>query len=148
MLKHHSIQIFQILKLLCQTSKFLILDLPLVLLLAPDAEGNPMFDIRDFSDLISAIGPYKGLLIGSNGSSTGLLDLAHKLNLLVHPWTFRNDQLPEHINDPLQEYRIFYQLGVDAVFTDFPDTALKARTVFMGTEGLKQTDNGCDEKNN
>ena len=28
----------------------------------------------------------------------------------------------------MAEYKLFYQLGVDGVFSDFPDTAVKART--------------------
>ena len=38
-------------------------------------------------------------------------------------WTFRNE--PRHLNwdygqDPYQEYELFYNLGIDGYFTDFP----------------------------
>jgi glycerophosphoryl diester phosphodiesterase len=52
--------------------------------------------------------------------------LAHAAGLLVHPWTFRNETtelLKDYAGDPLNEYRAFYALSVDGVFSDFPDTA-------------------------
>ena len=49
---------------------------------------------------------------------------------MVHPFTFRNEakRLASDFNgDPVAEYRLFFQLGVDGVFSDFTDTAVKAR---------------------
>jgi glycerophosphoryl diester phosphodiesterase len=54
---------------------------------------------------------------------------AHKAGLVVHPYTFRDD-VPlarDYAGDPAMEYRQLYALGVDGLFTDFPDTAYKAR---------------------
>ena len=48
----------------------------------------------------------------------------------MHTYTFRTEPAtlaPEYQNDPQLEYRQFYQLGIDGVFSDFPDAALKAR---------------------
>ncbi len=59
-----------------------------------------------------------------------LIDDAHRAGLLVHAWTFRNEQhrlAADYQSDPLNEYLQFYRLGVDAVFSDFPDTAVAAR---------------------
>jgi len=52
---------------------------------------------------------------------------AHKAGLLVTPYTFRNERVylaQDYRGDPLAEYRQFFPLGVDAVFSDFADTAV------------------------
>lgn len=96
--------------------------------------------IREYAD---AVGPWKRHLIGSRRTDpnddtertrrvttpTRFVELAHAAGLAVHPWTFRNE--PMHLaadygDDPLAEYRAFAELGVDAVFSDFPDTAVAA----------------------
>jgi glycerophosphoryl diester phosphodiesterase len=58
---------------------------------------------------------------------------AGRRGLLVHPWTFRNE--PHRLartygGDPQQEYLQFFELGVDGVFTEFPDTAVAARETY------------------
>lgn len=61
---------------------------------------------------------------------TNLIDRAHKRGLVVHAYTFRNESrrlLKDYNNDPTAEYRNFYDLGLDGVFTDFPVTAVAAR---------------------
>lgn len=60
--------------------------------------------------------------------STVIAD-AHKAGLVVHPYTFRDDvpMARDYVNDPAMEYRHLYALGVDGLFTDFSDTAVKAR---------------------
>ncbi len=61
---------------------------------------------------------------------TTLIERAHARGLLVHAYTFRNESrrlLKDYNNDPLAEYRYFYGLGIDGVFTDFPATAVAAR---------------------
>lgn len=100
-------------------------------------------EIRTYAD---GIGPWKRYLVGATASggidagadesqgklrapSTVIRD-AHKAGLFVHAWTFRNEPrylASEYGDDPLEEYRQFYRLGVDGVFSDFPDTAIAAR---------------------
>ena len=46
--------------------------------------------------------------------------------LLVHTWTFRNDASGYGFADPQAEMAYYMQLGVDGVFTDFPDTGVAA----------------------
>ncbi|MFK7977355.1 MAG: glycerophosphodiester phosphodiesterase [Halioglobus sp.] len=50
---------------------------------------------------------------------------AHSHNLLVHPYTFRKDELPKGITrfDELLEL-FLVTAGVDGLFTDFPDLAV------------------------
>ena len=62
-----------------------------------------------------------------------LVQRAHQQGLLVHPYTFRNEQrrlASDYAGNPVNEYLQFYRLGVDGVFSDFPDTALAARVLF------------------
>jgi glycerophosphoryl diester phosphodiesterase len=59
---------------------------------------------------------------------------AHALGLLVHPFTFRNEQrrlASDYKGNPLNEYLAFYELGVDGLFTDFTDTAVAARALYV-----------------
>ncbi len=59
------------------------------------------------------------------GEVLPLVAAAHQAGLLVHPYTFRNEEqfLAVGYQSPLDEYRAFGNLGIDGFFTDFPDTA-------------------------
>ena len=55
---------------------------------------------------------------------------AHAAGLQVVTWTFRSE--PKRLassfkGDPTAEYKAFYALGIDGLFSDFPDIAVKAR---------------------
>lgn len=55
---------------------------------------------------------------------------AHAAGLFVHAFTFRNEPrrlASDYAGDPKAEYEMFYKLGVDGVFSDFPDAAVAAR---------------------
>ena len=70
----------------------------------------------------------------SSQPATTLVEDAHKAGLLVHPYTFRNEQRRlalDYNKDPKAEYLQFYRLGVDGLFSDFPDTALDARKTYL-----------------
>lgn len=59
-----------------------------------------------------------------------LIKNAHALGLFVHTWTFRSEPrrlASNYKGDPGLEYKAFYALGVDGVFADQPDHAVKAR---------------------
>ncbi|MEW6678432.1 MAG: glycerophosphodiester phosphodiesterase family protein [Pseudomonadota bacterium] len=60
--------------------------------------------------------------------STGVIEMAHDKGLLVHTWTFRNDNIGYMLGfaDPQAEMEYYLNLGVDGVFTDFPDTGVAA----------------------
>ncbi len=61
---------------------------------------------------------------------TNLVRDAHAAGLFVHAWTMRNEPpylSPSYDGDPAAEVRQFVAIGVDGVFTDFPDVAVKAR---------------------
>jgi len=125
-------------------------DLPLIQLL--DDEGQPYDlalagDDRSYRDLTTpgdlakiatyadGIGPHKRLIVptGMDGrlrTPTSLVEDAHRAGLLVHPWTFRSDGnflAKEYVEEPAREYDQFFSLGVDGVFSDFADVAVRAR---------------------
>jgi len=61
---------------------------------------------------------------------TSLIDDAHQLGLFVHAFTFRNESrylAHSYLGAPHAEYLQFFRLGVDGVFSEFPDTAVAAR---------------------
>jgi glycerophosphoryl diester phosphodiesterase len=65
---------------------------------------------------------------------TSLIRRAHKRGLDVHTWTFRDEDYrlaAQYEGDPKEEYKLFYALGIDGLFSDFPDTALEAREEFF-----------------
>ena len=135
-----------------------LLQVPLIQLI--DSTGAPADsaaagDLRSYDDLVTpaglrwiaryadGIGPAKDRIhprdaTGSSAQPTSLVHEAHAAGLVVHPFTFRNENqfLPaEHrssadptaYGDAFAEYQHFYRLGVDGVFSDMPDTATAAR---------------------
>ncbi|MUH72526.1 glycerophosphodiester phosphodiesterase [Psychrosphaera haliotis] len=88
-----------------------------------------MDKIAQYAD---GIGPWKSMLVTENKKlktvkSNGLVEAAHKAGLLVHPYTFRADKgkVPSYVKDFSELLRFFYfDIGVDGVFTDFPDKAV------------------------
>lgn len=99
-------------------------------------DGDAQLDratLENVATFADGIGPFKGLLLNEDGVSSGVLETAHDLGLFVHPWTFRDDQLPPSLDTPNSEFKLFFELGVDGVFTDFADTAYKAREEFFSS---------------
>lgn len=117
-------------------------------LLTPDG----LKQIRTYAD---GIGPWKAYLlpsrltIGTDGKPvdlnrdgkiderdrvalppTQVVQDAHAAGLFVHPYTFRSEArrlLSDYQGDPRAEYRRFYRMGVDGLFSDFPDVARQVR---------------------
>ncbi len=64
---------------------------------------------------------------------------AHKAGLVVHAYTFRNEKrrlAGDYKGDPKLEYKQYFGLGLDGLFSDFADTALSARAEFLKEKGL------------
>ena len=62
--------------------------------------------------------------------ATSVVKDAHAAGLFVHAYTFRNEAKrlsSDFKGDPKAEYKLFFNLGVDGVFSDFTDTAKAAR---------------------
>ena len=142
--------------------------LPLVQLV--DAVGKPFDfvvsgDPRTYADLVTpaglaeiatyarGIGPNKNLIVPRDSANrlqqpTTLIRDAHRAGLVVHPWTFRNENtflpadfqqgnpaspvFPRARGDAPAEYRLFFGLGVDGLFSDDADTAVATRTQMFG----------------
>lgn len=99
--------------------------------------------LRQIASYADGIGPSKDQIVprdtsGRSLALTPLVDDAHRAGLLVHPYTFRNENAflplelrssedPAAYGDAFSEYRQFLGLGVDGVFSDNPDTAAAAR---------------------
>ncbi|WP_244329119.1 glycerophosphodiester phosphodiesterase [Tolypothrix sp. PCC 7910] len=89
--------------------------------------------LREIAEYAQAIGIHKNLLVPRDTTGkllppTYLVRDAHVASLLVHVWTFRNEDvfLPlDFLGNPKQEYELFFSLGIDGVFSDFPDIAYK-----------------------
>lgn len=97
-----------------------------------NAEG--MKRVATFAD---GIGPSLFLLVRDDSTRTslhpsGLVEQAHAAGLQVHPYTFRREpeQIPPFAKDYDDLLRIFFdEVGVDGVFTDFPDLTVR----FLGS---------------
>ena len=124
------------------------------------AAGDP----RTYADLSSAaglaevaeyadgVGPEKNQVIartadGSLGETTSFVADAHRVDLIVHPYTLRNENTflptdlkegsaPDDYGRALEEQLRFWEAGVDGFFTDNPDTGVESRRLFLAGETL------------
>jgi glycerophosphoryl diester phosphodiesterase len=99
--------------------------------------------LRAIARYADGVGPSKDYVVerdasGASQGSTSFVGDAHQAGLLVHPYTFRNENSflplelragsdPAFYGDAIGEYEQFFALGVDGVFSDNPDTAVEAR---------------------
>lgn len=86
-------------------------------------------ELAKIAEYAEGIGAYKGLIvpIGVDINSTTLITDTHAVNLKIHAWTFRNEEqylAPNYQGNPQTEYEQFFKLGIDGVFSDFPDLAV------------------------
>tara|TARA_B110001454_G_C12723156_1_gene435786 strand:- start:14976 stop:15980 length:1005 start_codon:yes stop_codon:yes gene_type:complete len=90
--------------------------------------------LKEIRKYAQVIGPYKKYLVVENAKSettmvpNDVLKNAKLLDFKIIPYTFRNESffVMKPLTDPVKEYEFFYKIGVDGVFSDFPDTAVKA----------------------
>jgi glycerophosphoryl diester phosphodiesterase len=142
-----------------------VVDVPLVQLLS--ATGAPADlvaagDPRTYADLSTAeglaevgeyadgVGPDKTQVIpleadGTLGEPTSFVADAHAADLLVHPYTFRNENTflpaelregaaPDDYGRAIDEQLAFWATGIDGLFTDNPDTGIVSRELFLDAE--------------
>ena len=97
-------------------------DLFLVQLLEFPEEATQLEHYATYAD---GIGPYyKQILdkkIAGKFTFTSLVSDAHKLGLVVHPYTFRKDALDEFSSFKEMLETLLIAADVDGAFTDFPD---------------------------
>jgi len=110
------------------------MNVPLVQLLGTEPEFRAALTpegMKSIASYADGIGPSMNLIVEPGSAATdleitNLVQLAHELNLLVHPYTFRRDLLPAYVSDYEELLDIFLKdIGVDGVFTDFPDLTVK-----------------------
>jgi len=83
--------------------------------------------LAELADTVDAIGPWVNQLyvvdpVSGKPASSGLTENAHQAGLLVHPFTFRADDLPPGFRCFEDMVRFFTgDLDIDGLFTDFPD---------------------------
>ena len=88
--------------------------------------------LKDLAQWASGVAPGKYLLWDKTGRQSGLVAAAHAHGLQVHAWTFRDDHSTAPFATVHAEFEAAFALGVDALFCDFPDTAVDARSAFIG----------------
>jgi glycerophosphoryl diester phosphodiesterase len=119
------------------------------------ASGDP----RTYADLVTPaglggvaryatyLGPDKNQIVPRDASNhlkapTALVAHAHRAGLLVAPYTFRNENdflpgdfqrgtNPADYGNAIAEYLLFFELGVDGVFSDNSDTAVLTRQLWI-----------------
>ncbi|MEU4110713.1 glycerophosphodiester phosphodiesterase [Streptomyces sp. NPDC048208] len=104
--------------------------------------------LREIAGYAQGIGPTLDLVIpkksdGTLGTPTRLVADAHKVGLILHPYTMRNENpflpaefrkgsAPDGYGDVFGAYRTYFATGIDGVFTDNADTGVLARADFLG----------------
>lgn len=104
-------------------------ELPLILL-AERPDAISVEALAQLAAFVRGIGPALHLVLPPAGTgefhvAPGVVERAHGAGLLVHPYTLRSDKLPagyDSLNDLLTV--LVVRLGVDGLFTDFPDQVL------------------------
>jgi glycerophosphoryl diester phosphodiesterase len=113
------------------------------------AAPSGLAEIATYAD---GVGVNKNLIVprdatGEFEAPTDLVEDAHSEGLLVHAWTFRNENyfLPPSLRlgdpahpfflifhgDSAAEYTLFFNLGVDGVFSDHPNSAVAVRDLLF-----------------
>ncbi len=86
-----------------------------------DADGDGLADDITGDDLVNDNDKFLT-------DPTSLIDDAHAAGLLVHAYTFRNEDIflaQDYNGNPELEYEQFFSLGLDGLFTDFPGTGFE-----------------------
>jgi glycerophosphoryl diester phosphodiesterase len=119
------------------------------------ASGDP----RTYADLVTPLGlrgvaqyatylgPDKNQIVPRDASNhltapTSLVADAHRAGLLVTPYTFRNENSflpadfqrganPADYGNAIAEYLLFFEVGVDGMFSDNTDTGVLARQLWI-----------------
>lgn len=104
-------------------------DLLLVQLIEFEKETK---NLHHFASYANGIGPwYKQILdkkVDERWQFTSLVSDAHALNLKVHPYTLRADNLDEFSSFPEMMQTLLIEANVDGAFTDFPDLVVQFLT--------------------
>lgn len=107
-------------------------EFPLIQLISPRA-NIPLTQIKNYA---AGVGPAKNMLVDAQGKDNGFVKKAHDLGLKVHAWSFRDDDLHAIFKgEAAAEYNLFFALGIDGLFSDFPESAFTARDELINKQG-------------
>ncbi|MEZ6127639.1 MAG: glycerophosphodiester phosphodiesterase family protein [Planctomycetaceae bacterium] len=113
--------------------------LPLIQLHSGDLTTDEIAEISRVADGIGI--NLAGVVRFPNGQPpqvSKLVETAHQHSLLVHVWTFRTDDLPEHAESPNAVLNLLVQkAGVDGIFTDQPDSVLSWRQAALKVGAIR-----------
>lgn len=90
-----------------------------------DSSTDPWAAMHEHAGWLSALGLSKRWLFSQRGAA--LVDEAHRWGLRIDAWTFRDDVVGDGFASIEDELTRAFQLGADALFCDFPHTALAVR---------------------
>jgi glycerophosphoryl diester phosphodiesterase len=106
-----------------------------LILLLDSPQQQPLDDtrLRDISTYADGVGLNTRLVVPAGSDRrllppTDIITRAHAVGLLVHVWTLRQEPnflSPSYNGDFEAEFRQYRDLGVDGIFTDFPDVGRK-----------------------
>lgn len=93
-----------------------------VLINTPQARTLSLEDVAGFAEGV-------GVAIHRNGFpvTRSFIDQAHAAGLKVHGWTFAKSDATR----AAAEYRKYLDIGMDGMFSNYPDLAVKARDAFV-----------------
>eukprot|EP00817_Percolomonadidae_sp_ATCC50343_P004354 CAMPEP_0117423274 /NCGR_PEP_ID=MMETSP0758-20121206/3938_1 /TAXON_ID=63605 /ORGANISM="Percolomonas cosmopolitus, Strain AE-1 (ATCC 50343)" /LENGTH=220 /DNA_ID=CAMNT_0005206379 /DNA_START=803 /DNA_END=1465 /DNA_ORIENTATION=- len=116
----------------------------------PDNPKNTTYEVmltdeglKDVASYAHGIGPHKIQVVKQDAESgdieeTDLIERAHKLNLAVHPYTFRADEYFLMKGKTYEdEINMFMDLDVDGFFTDFPGETKQIVNAYEGYNDSK-----------
>lgn len=103
-------------------------EVPVFLLLDRGAPWRRL--IAAHAGQVDGFGVHKSLLQDVDGSSSGLVDMAHERGLQVHAFTYRDDDPAPGFISLEEELDVAFAMGVDGLFCDFPDVAVALRDRF------------------
>ena len=90
--------------------------------------------LAELAKVADGIGPDLSSVIGSNRKITELVKNAHASGMVVHPYTFRIDQLPKYAHSPEDLLGLLYKdAKIDGLFSDFTDVTVR----WLTKQGLR-----------
>ena len=111
--------------------------IPLIYLLKNGNEDDIIAELETHVGMLAGIGPDKTMLMNADGSPTALMLASKILGLKIHPWTFRDDDLGAGFDSADEEYMAYLRLGVDGIFTDFSDTGVRLKQLYLNEKENK-----------
>ncbi len=108
-------------------------ELPVIMLVGDKAALDEAMAVPG-APFWQGVGATHQMLVKPDGSSTGVIEAAHKAGIAVHAWTYRDD-VPMAPGGAAKAMARAFELGLDGAFTDFPATGVRVRQEVGATGG-------------